>query len=655
MNTRERAEPGAAAPAAPERVSLPSDGPAATVLRLQRAYGNWAVSAMLARDFTPAPAPGVSPPPPAPPPVVAAPQAPPPVTVPPPPPATPPPAPAPAVTAAPRSASAGDSSELSEDELKKKTNAAKWQKWYGERDMKARSFGAVDYEDFVANMLVAGGSVMGRAVPAGHPVHPLFLDRLEAATAKARAALGSEPFNVGPFGGQDNRPGNHAYGIAIDIVSDANPYVMNEAGEPGIDALTAPVYERIATSLLGRSAVITPASATKKSGLQGASYDRIAEENDAMVAYFSVLPKPEAPAPDPKKKAPPPLSPVQSMSGKTFAADKLAALDVKQVQEDYDLLLGKGAPKGLSGDFPFVRGGPGKLRDPARGFLTIRKEVVEAFRGEGLRWGATDFPGASGDVMHFDDGNRHADYEKYGREHPTAKRQAEAAAPAAPSVARKLARAVLARQPDPQVHPGDGTTDELRAERARLEAERASLHVSTIEPDTEARYNRYTALINRLDVLLAERGNSTLADATIELSFDGRTLSMSGGSTGSWPAVSGRPAAGGSFDNSPARQRMMDQGPIPAGVYWLDPKQLVDLRERWFYSIRYETAWGTHRITIHPFDSTHTFGRGGFFIHGGTSAGSAGCIDLTTNMADFARRLGATPPGVKVKLTIAYP
>jgi hypothetical protein len=283
--------------------------------------------------------------------------------------------------------------------------------------------------------------------------------------------------------------------------------------------------------------------------------------------------------------------------------------------------------------------------------------VVEAFRGEGLRWGATDFQGASGDVMHFDDGNRHADYERYGREHPTAKRQAEGAAPA-PTVARSLARAVLARQvtaTEPEVHPGNGTTAELQAERERLERERANLHVSTIEPETERRYNRYTELINRLGVLIAERGNSTLADAPVELTFDGRTLTMTGSMSGSWPAVSGRPAGDGSFDYSPERQHQMSVGPIPAGGYWLDPSQLVDLRERWLYSIRYEMAWGTHRITIHPFDSTHTFGRGGFFIHGGTSAGSAGCIDLVDQMADFARRLGATPPNTKVKLTVAFP
>src|SRR3954453_3538577 len=296
MHTREAAH-AESPPPEPARVQVPAAAaPAAFLLGLQRSFGNQAVTGMLGRA---------------------------------------------ALLRDPRTASQGDSAALSEDELKKKPNAAKWQKWYDERDAKARSFGAADYEDYVANLLVGGGSVMGRAVPAGHPVHPLFLDRLEAATAKAKAALGTEPFNVGPFAGQDNRPGNHAYGIAIDIQADANPYVMNEAGESGIDALTAPVYDRIATTLLGRPSVITPPSAGKKSALETATYDQIAEESDAMVAYFSVLPRPAAPAPDPKKKAPPALPAPQAMSATTFAADKLAALDVTQVQADYDLLLGK--------------------------------------------------------------------------------------------------------------------------------------------------------------------------------------------------------------------------------------------------------------------------------------------------------------------------
>lgn len=208
---------------------------------------------------------------------------------------------------------------------------------------------------------------------------------------------------------------------------------------------------------------------------------------------------------------------------------------------------------------------------------------------------------------------------------------------------------------EPEIRPGNGTTAELRAERERLERERATLHVSTIDVESEIRYYRYTALISRLDVLLAERGNSTLTDADVSLVFDGATLSISGSPIDVWTAVSGHPSAGGAFDYSPARQKMKDVGPIPAGIYWLDPSQLVDLSERWLYSWLYETAWGTHRITIHPFDTTHTFGRGGFFIHGGTTPGSAGCIDLTTSMASFARQLAATPPGRKVKLTVKYP
>ena len=150
-------------------------------------------------------------------------------------------------------------------------------------------------------------------------------------------------------------------------------------------------------------------------------------------------------------------------------------------------------------------------------------------------------------------------------------------------------------------------------------------------------------------------GNSTLTDATVELTFYGHYLNLSGdGINISWPAVSGRPDARGGFDYSPERQRQQNVGPIPEGDYWLDPRQLKDLREKWFYERYYESGWGTHRITIHPFDTTRTFGRGGFFIHGGTAPGSAGCIDLTSNMAAVAAYLATTPPGRKVVLHVRY-
>lgn len=41
-------------------------------------------------------------------------------------------------------------------------------------------------------------------------------------------------------------------------------------------------------------------------------------------------------------------------------------------------------------------------------------------------------------------------------------------------------------------------------------------------------------------------------------------------------------------------------------------------------------AWGTERVALVP-KSTLTNGRDNFFIHGGLTPGSAGCIDLGPN------------------------
>ncbi len=54
---------------------------------------------------------------------------------------------------------------------------------------------------------------------------------------------------------------------------------------------------------------------------------------------------------------------------------------------------------------------PARMRNPARGFLDLRKEVVVALCDVGhLRWGACDFGLAqSGDMMHFDLGHHGAE------------------------------------------------------------------------------------------------------------------------------------------------------------------------------------------------------------------------------------------------------
>jgi len=76
----------------------------------------------------------------------------------------------------------------------------------------------------------------------------------------------------------------------------------------------------------------------------------------------------------------------------------------------------------------------------------------------------------------------------------------------------------------------------------------------------------------------------------------------------------------------------------PEGTYWINPDELWT--NRWYKSGSVD-AWGNYRITIHPFTTTDTFKRGGFFIHGGKVLGSAGCIDLTKYMDTFVSDLSS--------------
>ncbi len=140
----------------------------------------------------------------------------------------------------------------------------------------------------------------------------------------------------------------------------------------------------------------------------------------------------------------------------------------------------------------------------------------------------------------------------------------------------------------------------------------------------------------------AERGvaeGPTCGKSPISLHFDGKWLEMrTGDYKVSFGAVSGKPSKGDSFDYSKARQKLAGVGPIPEGQYWIDPD---DLWENTWYKVGSREAWGNYRITLRVFPMTNTYGRGGFFIHGGTTAGSAGCIDLTTAMDAFVTKMNA--------------
>jgi hypothetical protein len=153
----------------------------------------------------------------------------------------------------------------------------------------------------------------------------------------------------------------------------------------------------------------------------------------------------------------------------------------------------------------------------------------------------------------------------------------------------------------------------------------------------------------------SERSDSPLPECgDLRLRFSGYNLYMVKGGLviHSYPGVSGKPLEGGTFDYSQGRQKQANAGPIPEGTYWIRPKELSPAG--WFRS---RESWGNYRITIHPFTTTETYGRGGFFIHGGTHAGSAGCINLHGDMDNFERDLLGEVQGFgdcKVLLDVEY-
>jgi RHS repeat-associated protein len=143
------------------------------------------------------------------------------------------------------------------------------------------------------------------------------------------------------------------------------------------------------------------------------------------------------------------------------------------------------------------------------------------------------------------------------------------------------------------------------------------------------------------------------------LFFNGRSLSVySGGKeTQRWPAYSGT----GWCMNNPACQKMYRVGPIPEGNYFADPNKIERIsladdiagrfgRGRWLGGI---DSWGPMRVELDIAPGTVIAPRtGGFYIHGGSVPGSAGCIDLCTWSKGFFDYLSGQPR--PVPLTVKY-
>ncbi len=150
--------------------------------------------------------------------------------------------------------------------------------------------------------------------------------------------------------------------------------------------------------------------------------------------------------------------------------------------------------------------------------------------------------------------------------------------------------------------------------------------------------------------------------ALVRLAYDGRTLRLyTAAGMKTYLAASGK--LGSNFSLKAQQDRSL--GTIPAGEYWIDPAQLwtagwlVEEARHFPVARNYPESWGHHRITIHMMPRTETYGRGGFFIHGGSHIGSAGCIHVTGDgmeafIADLKEALGGMPP-CSVQLVVTYP
>lgn len=109
-----------------------------------------------------------------------------------------------------------------------------------------------------------------------------------------------------------------------------------------------------------------------------------------------------------------------------------------------------------------------------------------------------------------------------------------------------------------------------------------------------------------------------------------------------WRAVSGRDECMSNKDC----QKQKNKGPIPEGTYTLGETQTINLIDEILGLLRKGcwpggfSAWGNTRTWLKPDNNTNTYGREGFSIHGGLTAGSAGCIDLTSENNEFHTWLG---------------
>jgi hypothetical protein len=192
-----------------------------------------------------------------------------------------------------------------------------------------------------------------------------------------------------------------------------------------------------------------------------------------------------------------------------------------------------------------------------------------------------------------------------------------------------------------------------------------------------------------------ETGTDAVLNPNASLSFDGDKVHWvsNGKIIKSWSAVSGL-----TWKNTPVSDwgQMLKRyttspqewsqdknaGPLPEGAYVVGPletrtgdqEEIGALEAFWNKltgkvsdndadrsfskdTVLSRISWGNYRAVIRPTGGQKMYNRGGFYIHGGSLRGSHGCIDLTDDMADFAKFFGIWTAATKkrtISLNVKY-
>jgi hypothetical protein len=213
--------------------------------------------------------------------------------------------------------------------------------------------------------------------------------------------------------------GQHSAGAAIDLDPAANPYIVTRngsvpGGEAGGEMLVdmrkraLAAYDRAVQFVAQSPAAAADVGARRRNESTSSVWARFKATSDALEHYFSFAINPQEVVIT--RVA---FENADEVDDEEFLAaipqEERIALDQATITREQYLRILRDYEHAR---IPMVIGSPGptpeRTRNPARGFLRLRCEIVTALCDQGLRWGACDLEvGADGSshngaMMHFD-------------------------------------------------------------------------------------------------------------------------------------------------------------------------------------------------------------------------------------------------------------